>query len=153
MVQTYYLPLLLPAATAATILVLFAEVELVGDAESGGLVVEDHVAVGGLVWRGIGGGRGTGGSVGGGGDEGVLHRPIALLIVLAPVVVLQKAIEKGFTGVSNIWSRTLGLCVCEVYSLIPYIFSLASTEVDKMVHSRFGEVCSCCCLPALPGPA
>ena len=22
-----------------------------------------------------------------------------------------------------------------------------------MVRSRFGEVCSCCCLPALPGPA
>ena len=22
-----------------------------------------------------------------------------------------------------------------------------------MVHSGFGEVCSCCCLPALPGPA
>ena len=28
-----------------------------------------------------------------------------------------------------------------------------STEVYKMVRSRFGEVCSCCCLPALPGPA
>ena len=26
-------------------------------------------------------------------------------------------------------------------------------EVHEMVRSRFGEVCSCCCLPALPGPA
>ena len=69
---------------------LFAEVEFVGDAESG-LVVEDHIAVGGLVWRG---GGGIGGGVGGGGGEGVLHRcPIVLLIVLAPVVVLQKGFE------------------------------------------------------------
>ena len=22
-----------------------------------------------------------------------------------------------------------------------------------MVRSRFGEICSCCCIPALPGPA
>ena len=28
-----------------------------------------------------------------------------------------------------------------------------STEVHLMVHSRFGEICSCCCLPALPGTA
>ena len=28
-----------------------------------------------------------------------------------------------------------------------------STEIHLMVRSRFGELCSCCCLPALPGPA
>ena len=96
-IQTYNLPLFLLAATAAIVLALFAEVELVGDAEPGILVVEDRIAVVGLVWRGIGGGCGIGGeSVGGGSGEGVLHRPIALLIVLAPVVVLKReSSEKG----------------------------------------------------------
>ena len=31
--------------------------------------------------------------------------------------------------------------------------SSTSTEVHLMVHSRFGEICSCCCLPALPCPS
>ena len=28
-----------------------------------------------------------------------------------------------------------------------------NTEISFIVRSRFGEVYSCCCLPALPGPA
>ena len=27
------------------------------------------------------------------------------------------------------------------------------TEIQLIVRSRFGEICSCCCLIALPGPA
>ena len=120
------MPLLL-LATAATILALFAEVELVGDAEPGILVVEDRIAVVGLVWRGIGGGCGIGGeSVGGGSGEGVLHRPIALLIVLAPVVVLQKG--RGSQG-----CRTFELYEVTIFT---FLQSVSISEfLVKSMHS------------------
>ena len=56
----------------------------------------------------------------------------------------------------NWWPYNMKLC--KAWSAHPSCWTrecssleIQSTEVHKMVRSRFGEVCSCCCLPALPG--
>ena len=36
---------------------------------------------------------------------------------------------------------------------IVIIYTYSNTEVEKMACTWFGEICSCCCLPALTGPA